>query len=409
MSYQDVCAANPAKTPCPFSCVCQGHTKVYPNQDCQCGPSKETPVEKDGTDVFQERFDKDAEDRVPAAHQTSEERYAEQAERKPVTLRDLLANPTKPVAATNDEMKDLVAKYFDTYPRLREWANKALGIELTEEQASRAAMFYGNEAAVRKTIESVRQSMDSHQPVLFLDLGQPPALPEMHTPEEWARRRDEANARLEGTDEEWEERKAALREDRASNLRATYDKARGRIQRSTREQSHEHKPVQHRDGKPPWCNACGHTADGRLQDDLPGVGAARPAEPNWDAAPWVEETSPYTRYSRPRDDRKWDPRGGFEQDQAQYPWEALTEDVKADLREQARARIDAAGNTYRVRGTSETRMKDVAEFARTLSQTKDDHMRRPWNTTALDLAIWQEHYDRAFRAYTDPFGTRSFA
>lgn len=25
---------------------------------------------------------------------------------------------------------------------------------------------------------------------------------------------------------------------------------------------HEHKPVQHRDGKPPWCNECGLTADG---------------------------------------------------------------------------------------------------------------------------------------------------
>lgn len=24
---------------------------------------------------------------------------------------------------------------------------------------------------------------------------------------------------------------------------------------------HEHTPVQHRDGKPPWCNACGFTAN----------------------------------------------------------------------------------------------------------------------------------------------------
>lgn len=36
MSYSDTCAANPAKTPCPFSCTCQGHVKVYPNQDCKC-------------------------------------------------------------------------------------------------------------------------------------------------------------------------------------------------------------------------------------------------------------------------------------------------------------------------------------------------------------------------------------
>lgn len=26
---------------------------------------------------------------------------------------------------------------------------------------------------------------------------------------------------------------------------------------------HEHDPVQHRDGKPPWCNTCKRTADGR--------------------------------------------------------------------------------------------------------------------------------------------------
>lgn len=40
MSYSDTCAANPAKTPCPFSCTCQGHVKVYPNQDCVCAPAQ---------------------------------------------------------------------------------------------------------------------------------------------------------------------------------------------------------------------------------------------------------------------------------------------------------------------------------------------------------------------------------
>lgn len=25
-----------------------------------------------------------------------------------------------------------------------------------------------------------------------------------------------------------------------------------------------HKPVQHRDGKPPWCNKCGLTAHGKV-------------------------------------------------------------------------------------------------------------------------------------------------
>lgn len=26
----------------------------------------------------------------------------------------------------------------------------------------------------------------------------------------------------------------------------------------------DHKPVQHRDGKPPWCNKCGLTAHGKV-------------------------------------------------------------------------------------------------------------------------------------------------
>jgi hypothetical protein len=27
------------------------------------------------------------------------------------------------------------------------------------------------------------------------------------------------------------------------------------------EPDHDHNPVQHRDGKPPWCKVCGLTAD----------------------------------------------------------------------------------------------------------------------------------------------------
>ncbi len=33
---------------------------------------------------------------------------------------------------------------------------------------------------------------------------------------------------------------------------------------ATKPESHAHKPVQHRDGKPPWCHACGLTADGQM-------------------------------------------------------------------------------------------------------------------------------------------------
>ncbi|MGO3887003.1 MAG: hypothetical protein ACTJHU_11970 [Mycetocola sp.] len=32
----------------------------------------------------------------------------------------------------------------------------------------------------------------------------------------------------------------------------------------TRVPGHDHKPVQHRDGKPPWCNVCGLTAGGTI-------------------------------------------------------------------------------------------------------------------------------------------------
>lgn len=31
---------------------------------------------------------------------------------------------------------------------------------------------------------------------------------------------------------------------------------------------HIHAPVQHRDGKPPWCNVCLRTEDGRLARDI---------------------------------------------------------------------------------------------------------------------------------------------
>lgn len=34
-------------------------------------------------------------------------------------------------------------------------------------------------------------------------------------------------------------------------------------ERSSDEPEHEHHPVQHRDGKEPWCGACGMNADGR--------------------------------------------------------------------------------------------------------------------------------------------------
>ena len=29
----------------------------------------------------------------------------------------------------------------------------------------------------------------------------------------------------------------------------------------------EHRPVQHRDKKPPWCNACGRDSDGNMRRD----------------------------------------------------------------------------------------------------------------------------------------------
>ena len=58
MSYSDTCAANPAKTPCPFSCTCQGHVRGYPNQDCAC-PQPELSLPKpwmliDSSAFFQE-------------------------------------------------------------------------------------------------------------------------------------------------------------------------------------------------------------------------------------------------------------------------------------------------------------------------------------------------------------------
>lgn len=37
----------------------------------------------------------------------------------------------------------------------------------------------------------------------------------------------------------------------------------------------DHQPKQHRDGKPPWCQACGRTAGGVHHDDLGILGRAR--------------------------------------------------------------------------------------------------------------------------------------
>lgn len=36
---------------------------------------------------------------------------------------------------------------------------------------------------------------------------------------------------------------------------------------------HEHNPIQHRDGKPPWCNSCGLTADFTFPVSRFGIGA----------------------------------------------------------------------------------------------------------------------------------------
>lgn len=41
--------------------------------------------------------------------------------------------------------------------------------------------------------------------------------------------------------------------------------------------NHEHVPVQHRDGKPPWCRACGLTADGKIPARMTGPEAVRAA------------------------------------------------------------------------------------------------------------------------------------
>ena len=35
------------------------------------------------------------------------------------------------------------------------------------------------------------------------------------------------------------------------------------FQKMTSTPQHDHNPVQHRDGKEPWCNLCSKTADGR--------------------------------------------------------------------------------------------------------------------------------------------------
>lgn len=79
-------------------------------------------------------------------------------------------------------------------------------------------------------------------------------------------------------------------------------------------------------------------------------------------------------------------------------------DVQAwqEALERARVAIDKV-KPYAVVGTPESRMADVASFAETLSWARRNHEKRPWETTLDDLAVWQVHYDRAVRAYTDPF------
>lgn len=70
--------------------------------------------------------------------------------------------------------------------------------------------------------------------------------------------------------------------------------------------------------------------------------------------------------------------------------------------DRARDLIDLV-KPYAVVGTPESRMTDVVNFAKSLSWARRNHKKRSWETTLDDLAIWQVHYDRAVRAYTDPF------
>lgn len=39
---------------------------------------------------------------------------------------------------------------------------------------------------------------------------------------------------------------------------------------------HTHEPVQHRDGKPPWCPVCGLTSDGRIPESRLRAPVTRP-------------------------------------------------------------------------------------------------------------------------------------
>lgn len=88
-----------------------------------------------------------------------------------------------------------------------------------------------------------------------------------------------------------------------------------------------------------------------------------------------------------------------------FPFVARSPEERRILQAQARASIDMR-LPYYVQPDPEYRMKHVAELAQILSVKKAEHQRRPWQTSAGELAIWQEHYDRAVRAYTDPFDTK---
>jgi hypothetical protein len=48
---------------------------------------------------------------------------------------------------------------------------------------------------------------------------------------------------------------------------------------------HDHKPIQHRDGKPPWCPVCKLTADGQVPKA--SWEATDPADP---LIPWLRVT-----------------------------------------------------------------------------------------------------------------------
>lgn len=144
------------------------------------------------------------------------------------------------------------------------------------------------------------------------------------------------------------------------------------------------------------------------------------SEPNWDPAPWVEvdrHTRAHTRYSSPRRERKWDPRGGYWQDPSLYPDEAL-----ADMRlSYPVRRAMIAVNRYGYRDvpitfppvwgyyvtnlgvaatTIEQKMIDVVETQKALSiraATFDQRDVRLYDAT------------RAFYEYTDPFGAKTYA